>query len=189
MIIRWKKYSNWMLDAGSWFGEAFAGEKIPAFEEIIDAYRGKIGILIELKAAELYPGIEEKVADALIERNMHKPNNNKVIIQSFNHESVQTSKELVPNIPHGVLLGLEAAVVTEEQLAAFASYADYFNPTLNVVTDELVDGVHAAEMEIWAYTVRSQEQADRLAEHKVDGIITDFPEYVDDHPETEEILT
>ncbi|WP_373893619.1 glycerophosphodiester phosphodiesterase [Virgibacillus natechei] len=170
------------LDAGSWFGEEFAGERIPKFEEIIDAYRGKIGILIELKSPELYPGIEEKVADALIERNMHKPNNNKVIIQSFNHDSVQTSKELVPNIPHGVLLGLEAADVTDEQLAAFASYADYFNPNMNVVTDELVDRVHAAEMEIWAYTVRSQEQADRLAAHEVDGIVTDFPEYVYNHP-------
>src|SRR5690625_2870402 len=73
------------LDAESWFGEQFAGEQIPTFEEILDRYRGKIGILIELKSPELYPGVEEKVADAILERNMIKTNNNKIIIQSFNH--------------------------------------------------------------------------------------------------------
>ena len=53
------------LDTGSFKGEQFAGEQIPTFEEILDRYHGKIGILIELKAPELYPGIEEQVAEAL----------------------------------------------------------------------------------------------------------------------------
>nr|WP_249871570.1 glycerophosphodiester phosphodiesterase family protein [Oceanobacillus saliphilus] len=170
------------LDAGSWFGQEFAGEQIPTFEEIVDAYRGKIGILIELKSPELYPGMEEKVADALIERNMHRPSNHKIIIQSFNHESVQTSKELLPNVPHGVLAGLTWANVTDEQLAQFATYADYFNPNMNIVTDGLVERVHDIGMEIFPYTVRTQEQADNLFELGVDGIITDFPEFVYEHP-------
>ncbi|AXI10345.1 glycerophosphodiester phosphodiesterase [Oceanobacillus sp. 143] len=170
------------LDAGSWFGEEFAGERIPTFEEIIDRYRGKIGILIELKSPEQYPGVEEKVAEALIKRNMHKPNNSKIILQSFNHESVQRSKELLPNIPHGVLAGLTWADITDEQLAQFATYADYFNPNMNIVTDELVDRVHFAGMKIFPYTVRAQEQADNLFKLGVDGIVTDFPEYVYKHP-------
>jgi len=170
------------LDAGSWFGEKFAGEQIPTFEEVLDRHRGKIGILIELKSPELYPGVEEKVADALIERNMHKPNNKKIIIQSFNHESVQKSKELVPNIPHGVLAGLSWADVTDEQLAEFAAYADFFNPNMNIVTHELVERVQDKRMKMYPYTVRTQEQANNLFELSVDGIITDFPEYVYQHP-------
>jgi len=170
------------LDAGSWFGEKFAGEQIPTFEEILDRYRGKIGILIELKSPELYPGVEEKVADALIERNMHKPNNKKIIIQSFNHASVQKSKEHVPNIPHGVLTGLSWADVTDEQLTEFAAYADFFNPNMNIVTHELVGKVQDKGMKMYPYTVRTQEQADNLFELGVDGIITDFPEYVYKHP-------
>ncbi|WP_339231037.1 glycerophosphodiester phosphodiesterase family protein [Oceanobacillus sp. FSL K6-2867] len=170
------------LDAGSWFSEEFAGERIPAFEEVIDEYRGKIGMLIELKSPELYPGMEEKVAEALTERNLHKSKNGKVIIQSFNHESVHQSKELLPNIPHGVLAGVTWADVSDEQLAQFATYADFFNPNMNIVTDELVERVHLADMEIYAYTVRTQEQADNLFEREVDGIITDFPEYVYPHP-------
>ncbi|WP_413066178.1 glycerophosphodiester phosphodiesterase [Siminovitchia sp. 179-K 8D1 HS] len=170
------------LDAGSWFSEKYAGEKIPTFEEVLDAFRGKTGILIELKLPERYPGIEEKVAEALIERNMHKPGNKKIVIQSFNHESIDKSKKLLPLLPHGVLLGDEWADVTDEQLAEFAAYADYFNPTLSIVTPELVDRVHAAGMKIYPYTSRSQEQAYELFSLDVDGIITDYPEHVYDHP-------
>ncbi|MGK7379607.1 glycerophosphodiester phosphodiesterase [Planococcus sp. 1R117A] len=170
------------LDAGSWFSEDYAGEKVPTFEEVLDAFRGKVGILIELKAPELYPGMEEKVADALIERNMDVSNNGKIIIQSFNHESMKKSKELLPNLSHGVLAGASWANVTEEQLDQFAAYADYFNPTMNIVTDELVSDVHEAGMKIYPYTSRSQEQALRLFDLDVDGIITDYTEHVYYHP-------
>ena len=170
------------LDAGSWFGESYAGEGVPTFEEVLDGFRGKVGILVELKAPELYPGMEEKIADALIERNMSMPNNDKIIIQSFNHESMKKSKALLPNLSHGVLTGGSWADVTEEQLAHFATYADYFNPTMNIVTDELVSDVHEAGMDIYPYTSRSQEQALRLFDLKVDGIITVYPEHVYYHP-------
>ncbi|WP_156289008.1 glycerophosphodiester phosphodiesterase [Oceanobacillus salinisoli] len=170
------------LDAGSWFSEEYAGEKIPTFEEVLDAFRGKAGILIELKAPELYPGMEEKVAEALKERNMDQTNNGKIIIQSFNHESMKKSKELLPQIPHGVLAGVTWADVTDEQLAEFATYADYFNPNMNIVTEELVDRVHEVDMEIYPYTSRSQEEANRLFAMNVDGIITDYTEHVYYHP-------
>ena len=170
------------LDAGSWFGEAYAGEKVPTFEEVLTEFRGKVGILIELKAPELYPGVEEKIADALIEKNMSSANNNKIILQSFNHESMKKSKELLPNLSHGVLLGGSWANVTEEQLGQFAAYADYFNPSMYIVTDELVNDVHEAGMDIYPYTSRSQEQALNLFDLHVDGIITDYPEHVYDHP-------
>src|SRR5690606_12553784 len=84
------------LDAGSWKGKQFTGEPIPTFEEILDRYHGKVGILIELKAPELYPGMEEQVAKALIERNLHKPQNEKIIIQSFNFESIKKMDQLLP---------------------------------------------------------------------------------------------
>ena len=77
------------LDAGSWFGEEFANERIPTLGEVLDEFRGKSGILIEIKSPSLYPGIEEKIAAELSARNLDKPNNNKIIVQSFDQESVQ----------------------------------------------------------------------------------------------------
>jgi glycerophosphoryl diester phosphodiesterase len=166
------------LDAGSWKGEQFAGEPIPAFEEILDRYHGKVGILIELKAPELYPGIEEQVADALKARNLDKPQNEKIIIQSFNFDSMKTMDRLLPEVPIGVLTS-KRADTTAEALQEFSAYADWFNPSYGIVTKELVNQVHTLGMQIGSWTVRSQEAADFLFEMEVDAIITDYPDYVD----------
>jgi glycerophosphoryl diester phosphodiesterase len=166
------------LDAGSWKGEQFAGEPIPAFEEILDRYHGKVGILIELKAPELYPGIEEQVADALKARNLDKPQNEKIIIQSFNFDSMKTMDRLLPKVPIGVLTS-KRADTTAEALQEFSAYADWFNPSYGIVTKELVNQVHTLGMQIGSWTVRSQEAADFLFEMEVDAIITDYPDYVD----------
>jgi glycerophosphoryl diester phosphodiesterase len=166
------------LDAGSWKGEEFKGEKIPTFDEILDRYHGKVGILIELKAPELYPGIEAQVAKKLKERNLDKPQNEKIIIQSFNFESMKITNSLLPKVPIGVLTS-NRAHTTEQALKEFATYADYFNPSYGIVSKELVNQVHLLGMKIQSWTVRSQEAADFLLEMNVDGIITDYPDYVD----------
>lgn len=166
------------LDAGSWKAEQFAGEQIPTFEEILDRYHGKIGILIELKAPELYPGIEEQVAAALKERNLHKPQNEKIILQSFNFESMKKMDKLLPKVPIGVLTS-NRSHTTAEALQEFSTYADWFNPSYGIVTEELVNQVHALDMQIGSWTVRSQEAADFLFDMGVDAIITDYPDYVD----------
>ncbi|MEH7884194.1 glycerophosphodiester phosphodiesterase family protein [Bacillus sp. JJ1609] len=166
------------LDAGSFKGEQFAGEKIPTFEEVLDRYHGKVGILIEMKSPELYPGIEEAVAQELKERNLDKPQNNKIIIQSFNFESMKKMDALLPEVPIGVLT-YSNLHVTDAALQEFAKYADYFNPSYSLVTKDLVDKVHSLGMEIQSWTVRSHEAAQFLIDMEVDGIITDYPDYVD----------
>ncbi|OVE34205.1 glycerophosphodiester phosphodiesterase [Priestia aryabhattai] len=166
------------LDAGSWKGEQFTGAQIPTFDEILDRYHGKIGILIELKAPELYPGIEENIARTLKERNLDKPRNEKIIVQSFNHNSMKKMNELLPKVPIGVLTS-SSADTTEQALQEFLTYADYFNPSYGIVTPNLVNQVHSLGMKIGSWTVRSQEAADFLLDVGVDAIITDYPDYVD----------
>lgn len=165
------------LDAGSFFGPDFAGERIPTFEEVLDEFRGKTGILIELKAPELYPGIEEQVAAALSERNMDKPKNEKIIVQSFNFDSMKTFHELLPDVPVGVLTSNKDDL-TDEKLAEFATYANYVNPTQKLVTEELVNRIHDLGMQISVWTVRKPEEVEPLLEAGVDDIITDYPDYV-----------
>lgn len=166
------------LDAGSWKGEQFTGERIPTFDEILDRYRGRTGILIELKNPELYPGIEESVALELEERNMDKPQNEKIIVQSFNFDSMKKIDRLLPSIPVGVLTSSRLHI-TEQALKEFSTYAEYFNPNYGIVTKDLVDRVHSLDMKIASWTVRSQASADYLLDMEVDGIITDYPDYVD----------
>lgn len=166
------------LDAGSWMGERFKGEKIPTFDEILDRYHGKIGILVELKAPELYPGIEETVAQKLKERHLDKPQNEKIIIQSFNFDSMKKINGLLPKVPVGVLTSSKEHT-TEQALKDFSAYAEYVNPHYSIVTEDFVQQVHAYDMKIQSWTVRKPEEAEFLLKMKVDGIITDYPDYVD----------
>lgn len=51
-------------DVGSWFGDAFQNETIPALEEALEVVRGKAGLMIDMKPL---PGQEQALADAVID--------------------------------------------------------------------------------------------------------------------------
>jgi glycerophosphoryl diester phosphodiesterase len=53
------------LDAGSWFSDEFAGEKIPTLHEVLEAAHPVVGVVIELKSPELSPGLVDVVVDEL----------------------------------------------------------------------------------------------------------------------------
>jgi glycerophosphoryl diester phosphodiesterase len=166
------------LDAGSWKGIQFTGEKIPTFEEILDRYHEKIGILIELKSPELYPGLEEQVVQIFEERNLDQLRNGTIIIQSFNHDSMKKMNQLLPKIPIGVLTSNKEHT-TEQALKDFSSYADYFNPNYKLLTEELVHQAYSQGMKVFPWTVRSNEAAEFVLDMNIAAIITDYPKYVD----------
>ncbi|CTQ53990.1 Glycerophosphoryl diester phosphodiesterase [Roseibium album] len=53
------------LDAGSWFGSVFTGERVPRLDAFLDACRGRIGTYVEIKA-----GDPVEVRDMLAARDM-----------------------------------------------------------------------------------------------------------------------
>ena len=174
------------LDAGSWFSPEFAGEHVPTLGEVLDAFRGKIGILIEIKDPAIYPGIEQKVADELIKRNMDKPENGKIIVQSFDWNSVKTFHEILPDVLVGVLT-FYAEDVLPAALEEASEYADYVNPFLGDpaypayvvrVTPAVIDRIHSYGMGILVWTVNNPSDIAWLVKAHADGIITNYPDYV-----------
>lgn len=56
------------LDAGSWFGDEYAGASVPTLREYLDrVQRNQQRLLLEIKKPELYPGIEEQTLKVLDE--------------------------------------------------------------------------------------------------------------------------
>jgi glycerophosphoryl diester phosphodiesterase len=165
------------LDAGSWKGIQFTGEKIPSFEEILDRYDGEIGMLIELKSPELYPGIEEQIVQVLKERNLDHPHNEEIIIQSFNMNSMKKMNFLLPKMPIGILTS-DKKHTSKHALKELSTFADYFNPHYLMLTDQIVSQAHSYGMKVSPWTVRSQEAANFVSEKNIAAIITDYPEYV-----------
>lgn len=168
------------LDAGSWYDEFCAGEKVPSFEEVLNRYcDSDIGILIELKDPELYPGIEQKVAAMLAKYNMDKPNNDKWIVQSFDWESLQKFHRILPPMSKGALEGsgkAEDGKITDKQLKCIANFAKYINPDKDLLDEDTVDRIHQFGLKTWPYTIEDRESVDDLIEIEVDGIITNNPE-------------
>ncbi|WP_409291925.1 glycerophosphodiester phosphodiesterase [Peribacillus sp. SCS-37] len=160
-----------LLDAGSWFGPAFAEERILNLEETLELLDGKADILIEIKKPRLYPGIEKKLAQAL-----EKVSHSKVIVQSFDLGTMQTFKMLCPHIQAGLLIKRYPWIWTLKRLKGISASIQYINPKRNIAGSRLIKRIKRAGLHVFVWTVRDREEAHRLASLGVDGIITDFPD-------------
>ncbi|ONK15157.1 glycerophosphodiester phosphodiesterase family protein [Streptomyces sp. MP131-18] len=170
------------LDAGSWFGEEFAGEPVPTLAQFLDRLtRNDQRLLLEIKAPELYRGIE---ADILAELEASgwltpEPPGTRLVIQSFGAESVRTVHELAPGVETGFLGTPEVADLPE-----YAAYADQINPRYGDLTAayvaeiQAVEGPHGEPVEVHTWTVNDGTTARAVADLGVDGIITNFPDVV-----------
>ncbi len=166
------------LDAGSWFGEEFAGEQVPTLQEGLDLMKDlRLGFLLEIKASENHPGIESDIAKVLYRNPWFlspgslpgRPGYDRLVIQDFNWDVVESSRKLYPrHIPHGLL-----GRVPVDELENY-SWADQVNPNHNQIDADYVRAVHDAGMEVHTYTVNSPEDMQRAVDRGVDGIITDY---------------
>jgi len=83
--------------------DAGQSEKVPTFEEVVQlAKTNGVKILPETKSPELYPGIEEKLLQALEQADYL----NQTVIQSFNADSLERLHHLNPQTKLCALYGL-----------------------------------------------------------------------------------
>ncbi|HEY8339220.1 MAG TPA: glycerophosphodiester phosphodiesterase family protein [Egibacteraceae bacterium] len=163
------------LDAGSWFDESFAGEKIPTLDEVLAALPGSAGLLLEVKSPELYPGLAEDVAEALARWPGYvraHPRAQRLVVQSFDWDFMAEYHALQPNVAVGLLGGPPS----DADLADFAGWVDHVNPSHTAVDADVIDRVHELGMQVNVYTVNDPDRMGELVELGVDGIITNHPD-------------
>lgn len=164
-------------DAGSWFDPAYSAERIPLLHEVLETIPSHIGILIELKHPSQYPGMAKKLVDCIQQHSQERLQQQKVIAQSFEEEVLIELSKLQPDLPLGILIDQEEKLIGT-QVAAYAKYCSFTNPSQRLVNQALVQQIHQQGMKIYTWTVRKREQVQPLIDIGVDGIITDFPDYV-----------
>lgn len=167
------------LDAGSWFDPAYAGQRVPTLAEWVDEVGQSAGMLLEPKAPELYPGIEQDLDKELrslpvFERALKA---DRVVVQSFDHTWLKAYGDLAPDVPVGLLYGSRP---TTADVEAAAAWADQVNPALGAIDETTVDAVQAAGMEIHVWTVNGGADMRRAVRWGVDGVITNYPQVLDD---------
>ncbi|WP_310726813.1 glycerophosphodiester phosphodiesterase family protein [Streptomyces sp. N2A] len=170
------------LDAGSWFGPKFEGERVPTLEDYMDEVEeNDQSLLMELKSPELYPGIELQTLRELrrtgwLDRDHVR---HRLIIQSFNADAIKTVHTLRPDIRTGFLGNPSLA-----DLPKYAKYCDQINPVHTAVTPEYVAAVHGLRgphrraLDLFTWTVDDAATAVKVAGLGVDGIITNKPDVV-----------
>ncbi|MGY0023207.1 glycerophosphodiester phosphodiesterase [Streptomyces sp. YJ-C3] len=170
------------LDAGSWKGSEFAGARIPTLHQYLKRVtHNHQKLLMEIKAPELYPGIEDQILrqlrrDGWLNRWHVK---HRLVIQSFSADSVRTVHERRPDITTG-FLGTPAVA----DLPAYAAFADQINPSHTTISADYVTAVHALKgphgkpLDVSTWTVNDTANARRAAGLGVDGIITNNPDVV-----------
>lgn len=171
------------LDAGSWFGPAYAGARVPTLEQYMHRVeRHHQKLLLEIKNPALYPGIERQTLKVLSNEGwLDRTRLGRLIVQSFSADSVRTVHELKPAVKTGFLGTPPVA-----DLPGYAEFTDQINPSYGSISAGYVAAVHAftgphgKPLEVFTWTVDDATAARRVAGYGVDGIITNRPDVVRD---------
>lgn len=158
-------------DYGSWFSEQYTGESIPTLGEVLELFVAtQHRINIELKTDIFsYAGIEALVLKEIAKHQMTE----RVIISSFNHESLQTIVQMAPYI--------ETAALFAEVLVDFTTYtatipADAIHVSLPTAFRKSIAIALEKGATIRVYTVNDFENAQHLQRLGIQAVFTDDPQ-------------
>ncbi|ANE49486.1 glycerophosphodiester phosphodiesterase family protein [Flavisolibacter tropicus] len=162
---------------------------MPLLAELIDSVehyttsKGLPGVIynIELKTSKRYDSLgynatPATLVDAVIEVVKNTSIGNRFYIQSFDVRPLQEVKKKFPGVRIGFLTDADQAFETNLQVLGFQP--DIYSPSFRLVTPTLIKQCHDRKMKIIPWTVNDQEKIKQLIGWGVDGIITDFPNYL-----------
>jgi glycerophosphoryl diester phosphodiesterase len=116
-----------------------------------------------------YEGLEAMVYELIKEFGLQ----DRVIISSFNHYSVMRMKALAPELKYGFLSDtwiLDPGAYTK------ARDVECYHPSVNMMTQEIVDELKANGRVINVWTVNKEEQIRDLYKKGIDCVIGNFPD-------------
>ncbi|MER6345669.1 glycerophosphodiester phosphodiesterase [Streptomyces sp. NPDC001595] len=170
------------LDAGSWFGPAYAGARVPTLKKYlrrVESHDQKL--LLEIKKPELYPGIERDTLKVLANEGWLDRRHvaSRLVVQSFSADSMRTVHALRPGVRTGFLGTPPVA-----ELPEYARFVDQVNPPYSSVSVGYVaavqafTGPHDLRLQVSTWTVDTADIARTVAGSGVDGIISNRPDVV-----------
>jgi glycerophosphoryl diester phosphodiesterase len=152
------------LDAGAWFGSAFAGERIPSLDEVLDLLRGQALVFLEIKHGPMfYEGIEAQVGEALRRHGMEHA----ALVMSFDHPAVRTMREVAADVATAIIY---RARLGDVAAAARAVGADALCPEWRLVSGDVVADAHAAGLGVFPWTIDEEAAMRRCLAAGCDGV-------------------
>jgi glycerophosphoryl diester phosphodiesterase len=164
------------LDAGSWFGAQFEGERIPTFDQVLARYKGRVHIHTEIKGKS--PSLSQRTADLIRKHGMET----QVTVTSFQSARLQEMRACAPELPVGWLVReVNDSIIAQ----AHAIGVNQFCPRADTVTPELVHRLHAEGFVVRAWGVTTEELMQSAVHAGVNGMTVNFPDkliaYLESH--------
>lgn len=146
------------------------GESIPTLKELLQATKGKIGYMCELKVK----GISEKVVKILSENNAL----DSTILISFKHKELLKCQIEHPELKLGAIIPSGFGWITNwffrKKILTYLSEKNFFsiNPFFPLVDKRFVDRAHESDLKVFPWTINSKSKMKKLSKMGVDGILT-----------------
>lgn len=157
------------IDAGSWFGPQFAGERLPLLDAVAERCR-RYGMManIEIKPTEgqdAQTGAAVARAARELWRGQTAP-----LLSSFSIEALEAAQQAVPELPRGLLLDSwrEDWRQLTDRLGCLSVHLNH-----QVLDAGRVKALKAAGLCILVYTVNDPARAAQLLQWGVDSLCTD----------------
>lgn len=157
------------LDAGMWFDRQFMDQRIPTLEAILEfASEHDVVFYLEVKYSAAW-GMHHTLAATL-----GKPQNAaRTIVICFDPATIDSVRKVEPAVMTGLLI--DSAKGDPVKMAQDVG-ARQICPRADLVTPELVERAHRADLHVVTWTVNDAEKMRAMIDVGVDGIMTDLPD-------------
>jgi glycerophosphoryl diester phosphodiesterase len=160
------------LDAGSWFGEAWRGERVPTLEQAL-ALLVELDITanIEIKPC---PGREAETGRAIVAgiRAQWPRDRGSLLLSSFARDGLAAARDSAPELPRGLLIWEKPA---DWSAAAAGLACRSIHCGAQHLTPEWAAEIKRLGYDLAVYTVNDPALAWQLRGWGADSVITDDP--------------
>jgi len=157
------------LDAGSWFGSEFSGERIPTIEEILQfAKKHDVVFYLEMKPSGSWGG-----EHALISALRDSGEIARTVVISFDAGILAGVRKIEPTLMTGLLFDGQIEKPLEKALEIGARQVAVRG---DLVTARLLKEARERDLQVVCWTVNQPAHLRLLAEAGVDGIMSDYPD-------------
>ena len=156
------------MDAGRWFGKAFAGERVPTFAAFARfCVDHNIWMNIEIKPA---PGFDEQTGRVVALAARALQPQTPPLLSSFSETALAAAMQAAPELPRGLLFDRIPAD-WQQRAAALAVVAVHVNQ--KHLTAPLAQAIRAAGYGLFCYTVNDLARAREIIGWGVEAFCTD----------------
>lgn len=152
------------IDIGSWFDPAFASERVPTLQQVLEEIRDRSRLVIELKYYGHDQQLEQRVVDIVEAAGMADA----VVVMSLKLKGIQKLQDLRPDWTAGLLAATAVGDLSRIDV-------DFLAVNANMASRGFIKRAHKAGKKVFVWTINDPLSLSHWMSAGVDGVITDEP--------------